>query len=247
MRFNDKAYKIKRSFLISKNCEAITLSTNLTYYGHAAFMVTHNDTSLLFDPFLTGNTWNVAKPEDIKCQYIFVSHGHDDHYGDTAQIAKANKALVISTAEMAHKAEEDGCQVHAMHLGGKFDFPFGSLRLVPAFHGAGVAGGHAAGALVDFFGTKIYFAGDTALFSDMKLLDRFGQIDYAFLPIGDNFTMGPEDALIAANYINARVTIPIHYKTWPVIDADPNQFVKDLKDKYQLKGRVVEPGITIPL
>ena len=105
---------------------------------------------------------------------------HDDHYGDTDFIAKANDALVISTAEVAGKAAAAGCRTHAMHLGGKFDFEFGSVRMVPAFHGAGIPGGHAAGCIVNFYGDILYFAGDTALFSDMKLLNRFGEIDYAF-------------------------------------------------------------------
>ena len=162
------------------------MKTKLTYFGHACFMLTNGDVSMIFDPFLTGNTWDIAKKEDIKCQYIFVSHGHDDHYGDTEFIAKANDALVISTAEVAGKAAAAGCRTHAMHLGGKYDFEFGSVRIVPAFHGAGVPGGHAAGCIVNFFGDIVYFAGDTALFSDMKLLNRFGDIDYALLPIGDN-------------------------------------------------------------
>ena len=186
------------------------MKTKLTYFGHACFMLTNGDVSMIFDPFLTGNTWDIAKKEDIKCQYIFVSHGHDDHYGDTEFIAKANDALVISTAEVAGKAAAAGCRAHAMHLGGKYDFEFGSVRIVPAFHGAGVPGGHAAGCIVNFFGDIVYFAGDTALFSDMKLLNRFGDIDYALLPIGDNYTMGVEDAALAASYVKARISIPIH-------------------------------------
>ena len=134
-----------------------------------------------------------------------------------------------------------------MHLGGKSDFPFGSLRLVPAFHGAGVPGGHAAGALITFFGKTVYFAGDTALYSDMKLLNRFGDIDCALLPIGDNFTMGPEDALLAADWVKANVTIPIHYGTWPVIEQDPQAFVEALTTQYGRRGLVVEPGGTLLL
>ena len=158
------------------------MANTLTYFGHAAFMLTHDDQSIVFDPFFTGNTWDKAKAEDIKAQYIFVSHGHDDHYGDTETIAKANDALVISTAEICQKAAQGGCKTYPLHLGGKVDLPFGSIRLVPAFHGAGVPGGHAAGCLVDFYGTRLYFAGDTCLYSDMKLHNRFGDLDYALLP-----------------------------------------------------------------
>lgn len=223
------------------------MEVKLTYYGHSTFMLSNGETSIVFDPFFNGNTWEKAKPEDIKCQYIFISHGHGDHYGDADLIGKANDALVISTAEVAHKAEEAGLRAHAMHLGGKHDFEFGSIRLTPAFHGAGIPGGHAAGVIVTFYGKTLYFAGDTAFFSDMQYLNRFGQLDYALLPIGDNFTMGPEDALLAASLIKADVTIPIHYKTWPVIDEDPDAFVAELKAKHSQKGLVVEPGSTITL
>lgn len=223
------------------------MEVKLTYYGHSTFMLSNGEISIVFDPFFNGNTWEKAKPEDIKCQYIFISHGHGDHYGDADLIGKANDALVISTAEVAHKAEEAGLKAHAMHLGGKHDFEFGSIRLTPAFHGAGIPGGHAAGVIVTFYGKTLYFAGDTAFFSDMQYLNRFGQLDYALLPIGDNFTMGPEDALLAASLIKADVTIPIHYKTWPVIDEDPDAFVAELKAKHNQKGLVVEPGSTITL
>lgn len=223
------------------------MEVKLTYYGHSTFMLSNGEISIVFDPFFNGNTWEKAKPEDIKCQYIFISHGHGDHYGDADLIGKANDALVISTAEVAHKAEEAGLKAHAMHLGGKHDFEFGSIRLTPAFHGAGIPGGHAAGVIVTFYGKTLYFAGDTAFFSDMQYLNRFGQLDYALLPIGDNFTMGPEDALLAASLIKADVTIPIHYKTWPVIDKDPDAFVAELKAKHNQKGLVVEPGSTITL
>lgn len=219
----------------------------LKYYGHACFSLTHGEETILFDPFLTGNTWDIAKAEDMKCQYIFISHGHGDHYGDATAIAQANNALVISTAEIAGKATEEGCQAHAMHLGGKFDFPFGSIRLVPAYHGSGVPGGHAAGCIVTFHGKVLYFAGDTALFGDMQLLNRFGTIDYALLPIGDNFTMGIEDAALAASWVKATITIPIHYKTWPVIDKDPKDFIELLEKEYSQAGLMVEPGETITL
>ena len=226
---------------------SVPMKTKLTYFGHACFMLTRGDVSMIFDPFLTGNTWDTAKKEDIKCQYIFVSHGHDDHYGDTDFIAKANDALVISTAEIAGKAAAAGCRTHAMHLGGKFDFEFGSVRIVPAFHGAGIPGGHAAGCIVDFYGDIVYFAGDTALFSDMKLLNRFGDIDYALLPIGDNFTMGVEDAALAASYVKARISIPIHYKTWPIIDREPGVFTSLVEGKYNQTALIIDPGSSIEL
>lgn len=222
-------------------------TTKLTYFGHSAFMLTHGDVSLIVDPFLTGNSWDKAKAEDIKCQYIVVTHGHDDHYGDTDAIAKANDALVISTAEIAHKATEVGCRAHPMHIGGKFDFDFGSVRMTPAFHGAGIPGGHACGVIIKFFDKVVYYAGDTGFFGDMRYLTRFGDIDYALLPIGDNFTMGIEDAALAASLIKANVNVPIHYKTWPIIDKDPKDFVKLVEDKYKLAALIIEPGSTIEM
>ncbi|ERT56477.1 MULTISPECIES: metal-dependent hydrolase [Megasphaera] len=223
------------------------MDVRLTYYGHACFSLSCNAVTLIADPFFTGNTWRKAAAEDISCHYIFVSHGHHDHYGDADSIGGRNDALLIASAEVAAKGAAAGLRTHAMHLGGKSDFPFGSLRLVPAFHGAGVPGGHAAGALITFFGKTVYFAGDTALYSDMKLLNRFGDIDCALLPIGDNFTMGPEDALLAADWVKANVTIPIHYGTWPVIEQDPQAFVEALTTQYGRRGLVVEPGGTLLL
>lgn len=219
----------------------------LTYFGHSAFQLSNGTVTVLFDPFFTGNTWNKSLPESIICQYIVVSHGHGDHYGDTPAIAKRNNALVISTAEVAHLAESDGCRAHAMHLGGKADFEFGYVRLVPAFHGAGIPGGHAAGAIVNFFDKVIYFAGDTALYSDMKLHGRFDPIDYALLPIGDNFTMGPEDAALAASWIQPKAVIPIHYKTWPIIDNDPEAFKKLTESTYGIPVIIIDPGNSITL
>jgi L-ascorbate metabolism protein UlaG (beta-lactamase superfamily) len=215
------------------------------FYGHAAFSLSDGTTTILFDPFFTDNTWDIAKAQDIHCQYIFISHAHFDHYGDAEAIAKANDALIISTAEVAGKAAQAGCRTHGMHLGGKADFPFGSIRLTPAFHGAGVPGGHAAGCIVSFGGKAIYFAGDTALYSDMKLHSRFAPIDCAILPIGDNFTMGIEDAAIAASWIQPKIAIPIHYGTWPLIDKDPQKFKQLTEDKFDVPVTVVAPGSSL--
>ena len=157
------------------------------YYGHSAFTLSDDVTTILFDPFITDNPWTDVCPTDIACQYIIITHGHGDHYGDAEAIAKANDATIISTAEIAGKAGNAGCKAHAMHVGGSAAFPFGRVRLTPAFHGSGIAGGLACGVIVEFGGKRVYFAGDTGLFSDMKILDRFGQIDCAILPIGDNF------------------------------------------------------------
>ena len=131
-----------------------------------------------------------------------------------------------------------------MHVGGSASFPFGKVRLTPAFHGSGIAGGLACGVIVEFGGKRVYFAGDTGLFSDMKILDRFGQIDCAVLPIGDNFTMGMEDAALAALWVQPHFVIPIHYKTWPIIEADPQEYKKLTETKYNIPVQVVDPGTT---
>lgn len=223
------------------------MAVTLTYYGHSAFLLSNGEVSIIFDPFLKDNTWKTAQPEDIKCQYIFVSHGHSDHYGDTNLIGKANNAMVISTVEVGHLATEAGLRTHQMQIGGKYDFEFGSIRLTQAFHGSGVPGGLASGCVIDFYGTRVYFAGDTGFFGDMKYISRHGTIDYALLPIGGNYTMDIEDALFAASIIKANTTIPIHYKTWPIIDADPNEFVNKLQNEHKQAGLVVVPGSTIEL
>ena len=215
-----------------------------TYSGHSACTLSDDVTTILFDPFITDNPWIQVCPTDIACQYIIVTHCHGDHYGDTEAIAKANDATVISTAEVAGKAGEAGCKAHAMHVGGSADFPFGKVRLTPAFHGSGIAGGLACGVIVEFGGKRIYYAGDTGLFLHMKILDRFGQIDCAILPIGDNFTMGMDDAALAALCVQTRFVIPVHYKTWPIIEADPQEYKKLTETKYNIPVQVVDPGTT---
>lgn len=214
------------------------------YYGHSAFTLSDDATTILFDPFITDNPWTDICPTDIACQYIIITHGHGDHYGDAEAIAKANDATIISTAEIANKASGAGCKAHAMHVGGSASFPFGKVRLTPAFHGSGIAGGLACGVIVEFGGKRVYFAGDTGLFSDMKILDRFGQIDCAVLPIGDNFTMGMEDAALAALWVQPHFVIPIHYKTWPIIEADPQEYKTLTETKYNIPVQVVDPGTT---
>ena len=212
----------------------------LNFYGHACWSITHNEITLFFDPFITDNPANKTfKAEDLSANYILVSHAHSDHIGDTASIAKRCKSTVISTAEVCYKLAEDGCKTHAMHIGGKYSFEFGYVRVTPAFHGSGIAGGHACGFIVNFYGKTFYFAGDTSLFGDMKLLGELEQIDYAMLPIGSNYTMGPDDAVIAAKLLNAKTILPMHYNTWPVIDQDPELYKKEVLDKGYAKNVVI--------
>jgi L-ascorbate metabolism protein UlaG (beta-lactamase superfamily) len=220
--------------------------TTLTFHGHACFSLINATTTLLFDPFFTGNPITTTKAEEVTCNYILVSHGHGDHLGDTVQIAKRTGATVIATAELAALVGQQDCANISMHLGGKRTFDFGYVRVTPAFHGSGVPGGHAAGFIVSFFGKTVYFAGDTALFGDMALLGRLEKIDYALLPIGDNYTMGPADAFEAVKLLNPRAVIPMHYNTWPLIAQSPEAF-KAKVEELHIPVHIVAPGESINL
>lgn len=222
------------------------MNAKFHYINHACFMIEKNNSAIIFDPFLDGNPEGL-QANDIKVDYIFISHGHFDHLGSAFEIAKNCDATIISTAEICGLAEAAGCKAHAMHLGGTFMFPFGKVRVAMAFHGSGVPGGHACGFVVDFYGTKVYFAGDTALYSDMQLLPQLDAFDYAVLPIGGNFTMDPKDAAIAAKFLQAKYVIPVHYNTWPPITQDVNAYKADVEATTSSKVLIVKPGETIEL
>lgn len=222
------------------------MNAKFHYINHACFMIEKNNSAIIFDPFLDGNPEGL-QANDIKADYIFISHGHFDHLGSAFEIAKNCDATIISTAEICGLAEAAGCKAHAMHLGGTFMFPFGKVRVAMAFHGSGVPGGHACGFVVDFYGTKVYFAGDTALYSDMQLLPQLDAFDYAVLPIGGNFTMDPKDAAIAAKLLQAKYVIPVHYNTWPPIAQDVDAYKADVEATTSSKVLIVKPGETIEL
>jgi L-ascorbate metabolism protein UlaG (beta-lactamase superfamily) len=216
----------------------------LKYLGHSCFLLSDGRTSVIFDPFLTDNPSAAAAADDIDCQYVLPSHAHNDHLGDTVKIAKRTGATVVSTAELAGLCGGQGCKTHAMHLGGKQALDFGYVRLTPAFHGAGVPGGHACGFVVNFGGTTVYHAGDTALFGDMALLGRLEKIDYALVPIGDNYTMGPADAVEAVAMLKPRFVVPMHYNTWPVIAQNPEDFKRQVEERLGIPVLVLKPGAT---
>lgn len=216
------------------------------FYHHAAFSISAQGETALFDPFLDGNPEGLSA-KDIKADWIFVSHGHHDHLGSAFEIAKACSATIISTAEMCGLAKQSDCKAHAMHIGGTHEFPFGKVRIAPAFHGAGVPGGHACGFIVDFHGIRLYFAGDTSVYGDMALLQRLDPFDIAILPIGDNFTMGPEDAALAADFLKAPKVIPVHYNTWPIIEQDPMVFKRLVENTTDSEVVIVSPGQTIEI
>lgn len=218
------------------------------YFGHACFMLDTGKEKLLFDPFLIDNPLNSVKIEDISCDYILVSHAHYDHYGDTTEIALKNNAVVISTPEVLSKLPKEYTNIHGMNLGGSFIFPFGTVTVVPALHSAGVAGGIACGFVIQFADdTVVYFAGDTALFSDMSLIGDKQKIDYAILPIGDNYTMGAKDAAKAMQLLKAKHGIPVHYNTWPVIAEKPEAFKAYTESISHSKVHIVNVGESLDL
>ncbi len=216
------------------------------FIHHACFMLENDNDAIIFDPFLDGNPTGV-KAADIHVSHVLVTHNHGDHLGAAYEIAKDNNAIFISTAEVAGAAAAAGCKTHAMHLGGTHPFSFGKVRITPAFHGSGIAGGHACGFIVNFYGTTVYFAGDTCVFSDMSLLSKQEPIDYAVLPIGDNFTMGPEDAKLAVDLLGVKKIIPVHYNTWPLIAQDPMKFKEEVEAQGKSQVFVVDPGESLEL
>lgn len=219
-----------------------------SYYGHACFMLDTGKEKLLFDPFLTNNPLASVKVDDVVCDYILISHAHDDHYGDATTIAVRTNAVVISTPEVLSKLPEGYTEAHGMNLGGSFTFPFGTVTMVPALHSAGVAGGIPCGFVIQFVDdTVVYFAGDTALFSDMSIIGDKHKIDYAILPIGDNYTMGAQDAPKAMQLLKAKHGIPVHYNTWPVIAEKPEAFKAYTESISHSQVHIVNVGESLDL
>ncbi len=203
---------------------------NITYLGHSCFLVETGRARLLIDPYLDENPRAAGKAADIRCDHVLISHGHEDHCADAEQIARANGALIIANYEIAEYFAAKGLRAHGMNPGGGFNFPFGRVKLTIAHHTSSLnAGlnpiymGVPCGILIEADGKRLYHAGDTALFLDMQLIGR-GGLDAALLPIGDDFTMGPDDALDALDLLKPRLAVPMHYDTWPLIAQDADAF-----------------------
>lgn len=224
----------------------------ISYHGHSVVQIQTNGKTILIDPFINGNQLTDLKVAETSPDVIILSHGHNDHVGDTVELAKKNNALVVANHEISTYLSWQGVNTHAMHIGGAHQFEFGKIKLTQAFHGSSyttennelIYGGMPAGILFMNEGKTIYHAGDTGLFSDMKLIGERHPIDLAFLPIGDNFTMGPEDAAYAAKLLNAKTVVPIHFNTFPPIKQDPFKFIELLEDK---NGKVLQPGEAIEI
>lgn len=218
----------------------------LTYYGHSTWALDTKNTNILIDPFFTGNPLAPVAAGDVSPAFILLTHAHGDHYGDTVELAKRTGATLIANFEIVAYAQKQGvANAHPLHIGGGYTFPFGRVKLTIAFHGSsfpdGTYGGQPAGLLIETDGKRIYSAGDTALFSDMRLIGD-GGLDVAMLPIGDNFTMGPEDAAAAAKLLGAKTVLPEHYNTWPVITQDPQAFKRRVEESTTSKVAVLKPG-----
>lgn len=208
----------------------------ITYLSHSAFLLDDGKHQLVIDPFLTGNPNAPVEAAEIKAPFVVVTHGHGDHLGDGIHIAKTNKGIFIAVNELANYAASQGANAHNMHIGGAWNFPFGRIKFTIAHHGSAISDGRymgePAGVIISMGGKKIYHAGDTGLFMDMKLIGELEDIDICMLPIGGNFTMDIDDAVIAADMIKPKMLIPMHYNTFPVIQAAPEEF----KEKAEKKG-----------
>ncbi|AEA33995.1 metal-dependent hydrolase [Hippea maritima] len=230
----------------------------VTWIGQSAVLIEGKNTKLVIDPFITGNPdvkEGTFKSEDINVNYVLVTHGHWDHLGDAIDIAKRTKATLVAPFELVNYCMGKGVEnAHPMHIGGSHRFSDDLwIKLTIAHHGSAVINdeegivytGNPCGFLVELDGKVIYHAGDTGLFLDMQLIGQMKDIDLAILPIGDNFTMGPEDAAKAVEFLKPKMVMPIHYLAWDLIKQNPDEFAKLVGDKATVKA--IKPGESLEL
>ncbi|MCR8630976.1 metal-dependent hydrolase [Paenibacillus radicis (ex Xue et al. 2023)] len=227
----------------------------IIYHGHSAVQIETNGKSLIIDPFLSGNKLAVMKPEDIKTDAVLLTHAHIDHILDAAPIAQANNIPVVSNVELAAYMSWKGVETIGMNIGGTVDLGFAQAKMIHALHSSGIVdeenktilyGGMAAGFIIRAEGKTLLHTGDTGLSRDMKLIGNREKIDVAFVPIGGHYTMGPEDALQAAKWYRAKLVIPVHYNSFPIINQDAKAFVKQLEAEG-ISGKVMVPGDEIEI
>jgi L-ascorbate metabolism protein UlaG (beta-lactamase superfamily) len=227
------------------------MATQLTFLGHGTFQIETGGQTIVIDPFFTGNPSAQVKAESVSPDVIIVSHGHGDHVGDTIEIAKRTGALVIANFEICEWLGQQGVtNTHPQHIGGSHKHAFGTVKLTIAHHGSmlpdGSYGGNPCGVLLKLKDGNIYHACDTALFMDMQLIGEEG-LDVAILPIGDNFTMGPEDALKAVKFLKPKKVVPDHYNTWPLIEQDAKAWAEQVKAETATEPVVLAVGESLKL
>lgn len=223
-----------------------------TYLAHSCVQIEAAGHTLLIDPYLTGNPLAPVKAADVHPDFILITHGHDDHVGDAGDIARRTRARIIANYEIACYFAEQGLETHGMYHGGGYNFPFGRAKMVLAHHGSGFPGpdrrliymGSPAGYVLTLEGRNVYHAGDTCAFLEMEMIGRMHPLEVAFLPIGDNYTMGIDEAVEAIRLLRPKKVVPIHYDTWDVIRADTAEFAA----KARAAGTepvVLRPGGTL--
>lgn len=220
---------------------------DIKFLGHSCFLIDDGGKNrILVDPFLSGNPTAAEKAEEINPTLILLTHGHGDHLGDAVEISKRTGAVILGVFELVNYVMGKGAHGHAAHIGGKIKYDFGWVKIVNAFHSSstneGIYTGHPVGFVINFHGLHIYHAGDTGIFGDMELIGRLYGVDVALLPIGGNFTMDIVDAVEAAKMLNCKVAIPMHYGTFPPIEADPEEFKMLLEKKTNAKAVILKPG-----
>lgn len=225
------------------------MAIHLRWLGHNCWFIETAGHRLILDPFLDESPVAPIKSDEIEVNYILISHGHFDHIADAEKIAKTNGAVVIATYEICEWMQRRGiASIHAMNVGGMCQFPFGRVKMTPAIHTSmlpdGSYGGSAVGFLLLFDGGNIYFACDTGLFLDMQLIGDCG-LELAVLPVGDNFTMGPEDALRAVKLLRPKRVIPAHMNTWPIIAQDADAWAAQVRQETDSEPVVLKPGDSI--
>lgn len=223
------------------------MTMEITYLGHSGLLLSDGKTRICVDPFLTGNPLACHRPEEIDCEYVAITHGHGDHFGEDAlAIAKRNGATLVACYEIATYAQSQGVEnIEPGNPGGRISFPFGWIAFTRAFHSSSYNGqymGLPCGLVIHMGGQTLYHAGDTDLFSDMRLIGELYDPDVAVLPVGDRFTMGPDMARIAAEYVGAPIAIPVHYKTFPLLVQDISNFTP-----AGVQVKVLEPGESLTL
>ena len=223
---------------------------NIRWLGHAAFELQSDSTTVLVDPFLTGNPAAAASADEVSADAILLTHGHGDHYGDVVAIAKRTGATCVAITELAHELAEELGADHAVfdpNMGGTVELPWGTVRVVPAWHTSTTPKGTVntpAGLLIELGGKRVYHMGDTCLFSDLQLVKRYGRIDVAIMPIGGHYTMDRFDAVVAAEWVGADTIIPCHYGTFPLIETDVEGFKSDVQGAGAGEVAVLSPGDT---